>query len=270
MKVLSILTALLLVLPVPASPQTSSSTALSPQRDPQAVALAQQSLAAMGGAQALSLGDSLATGQIQSFRSDGTSVTFPVTKKSKGTKMLRTEVQRPEGTRLIIINNGVGAVQKPDGTSRSLFSNNTVAARVAHIPALSFLSEWQSSTTEIRFVRSDTLNTRPVQVIALCYIPTSDPHWVGSYRTTTQTLFYIDQATSTVTKIEYQNFAESDSNVSEKIELFFTDYRSISGVLVPFTQTSYADGRLRTTLTLSSVAFNTSLPDSQFVVPGGN
>ena len=92
--------------------------------------------------------------------------------------MLRTEVQRPEGTRLIIVNNGVGAVQKPDGTSRSLFSNNTVAARVEHIPSLSFLSEWQSSTTEIRYVRSDTLNGRPVQVIALSYIPNSDPQWV--------------------------------------------------------------------------------------------
>jgi hypothetical protein len=184
--------------------------------------------------------------------------------------MLRTEVQRPEGTRLIILNNGIGAVQNPDGTSRSLFSNNTVAARVAHIPVLSFLSEWQSPTTEISFVRSDTLSSRPVQIIALSYIPGSDSQWVGFYRTTTQTLFYIDQATNLISKIEYQNFADNDSNVSEKIEVFYTDYRSISGVKVPFTQTTYADGRLRTTLTLTSVAFNTGLLDSQFVVPGGN
>jgi hypothetical protein len=54
----------------------------------------------------------------------------------------------------------------------------------------------------------------------LSYIPTSDPQWVGFYRTTTQILFYIDQATSTVSKIEYQNFAENDSNVQSKVEVF--------------------------------------------------
>lgn len=102
----------------------------------------------MGSAQAMLLGDSLTTGQVQTFVPDGTSVTLPMVKKSKGTKMIRTEVQRPEGARVLIVNSGTGAVQNPDGTVRSQSSNNTVAERVEHIPALSILSEWQSSSVE--------------------------------------------------------------------------------------------------------------------------
>lgn len=240
------------------------------QRDPQAVTLVQQSLAAMGGAQALAFADSLAIGNVQSFKPDGTSVTLPIVKKTKGTKMVRTEVQRPEGTRLRIVNSGIGALQFPNGTIRRLFPNNTVAERIEHIPALSILSEWQSSNIEARYIGADTVNSSPVQVVAISFIPTSDPQWIGFYRSTTQTLFFIDQTTNLVSKIQYQNFAENDSNVSEKVEVFFSDYRLVSGVLVPFTQSSYADGRLRSTLTLTSFAFNTGLSDSEFAIPGGN
>lgn len=131
------------------SPHLNSQQATSTlQRDPQALLLLQQSLEAMGSAQAMLLGDSLATGQVQTFAPDGTSVTSPMVKKSKGTKMIRTEVQRPEGARVLIVNSGTGAVQNPDGTVRSQSSNNTVAERVEHIPALSILSEWQSSSVE--------------------------------------------------------------------------------------------------------------------------
>jgi hypothetical protein len=240
------------------------------QRDAQAVALVQQSLAAMGGTQALAFADSLAAGTALSFKPDGSSVTLSIVKKSKGTKMIRTEVQRPEGTRLRIVNGGTGAIQNPDGTIRRLFSNNTVAERIEHIPALSILSEWQSSNVEVRYVGTDTVNGSPVQMVAISLIPTSDPQWVRFYRSTTQTLFYIDQATNLVSKIQYQNFAENDSNVSEKVEIFFTDYRVASGVQVPFTQSTYADGRLRSTLTLTSVAFNMGLTEAEFAIPGGN
>jgi hypothetical protein len=250
-----------------AQSQTQTATL---QRDPQAVQIIQASLAAMGSTQALLLNDSVAIGQAQIFKPDGTALTLPIVKKSKGTKMVRTELQRPEGARVRVVNSGLGGIQNPDGTVRHQFSNNTVAERIDHIPALSILTEWQSSTTEIRYVGADTLNGSPVQVIAISFIPTTDPKWVGFYRSTTQTLFYVDQATNLVSKIQYQNFAENDSNVSEKIEIFFTSYQAVNGVLVPFAQASYADGRPRSTLTFTSVAFNTALSDTEFAVPGGN
>ena len=184
--------------------------------------------------------------------------------------MTRTEVQRSEGTRIRVVNNGVGAVQDPDGSIRRQSSNNTIAERVEHIPALSLLSDWQSSNIEVSYVRSDTLNGRPVLVISLSYIPTADPQWADFYRSTTETIFFIDQSTSVVSKLQYKNFADNDTNFSEKIEILFTDYRSVSGVLVPFSQSTYADGLLRSTIALTSIVFNSGLADSEFSVPGGN
>jgi hypothetical protein len=253
-----------------ASPNLNSQQTAALQRDVQAISLLQQCLAAMGGAQALLLQDSVAIGEAQTFLPDGTTVTLPIVKKSKGTRMVRTELQRPEGTRIRVVNGGVGGIRNPDGTTRKQFSNNTVAERIEHIPALSILSEWQSSNIEIRYIGPDTLTGNPAQVISVSFIPTSDPTWTEFYRTTTQALFYIDQSTGFVSKIQYQNFAERDSNVSEKVEIFFSDYRVVSGIQFPFKQASYADGRLRSTVTFSSVAFNTGLSDAEFAVPGDN
>lgn len=248
----------------------SQQTTTAIQRDAQAISLLQQCLAAMGGAQALLLQDSVAIGQAQTFLPDGSTVTLPIVKKSKGTKMVRTELQRPEGTRIRIVNGGEGGIRNPDGTIRKLFSNNTVTERIEHIPALSILSEWQSSKIELHYVGADALNGNPVQVVSVSFVPTSDPQWADFYRSMTQTLFYIDQATGFVSKIQYQNFAEGDSNVSEKVEVFFSDYRSVSGIQFPFKQASYADGHLRSTLTFSTVTFNTGLTDAEFAVPGDN
>src|SRR2546426_2905464 len=85
-----------------------------PQRDPQALAILQQSLAAMGGAQALALQDSQATGTVKIY-SPGGPISLPVVVKSKGTKLVRHEVQTQSGTRIRILNQGRGAFQAPDG-----------------------------------------------------------------------------------------------------------------------------------------------------------
>ena len=239
-------------------------------QDPQALTVVQQAFAAMGGAQAILLTDCLATGQAQIFSPDGTSATFPITKKSKGTKMIRTELQRPEGTHTRIVNNGLSALINFDGTVRHQRSNSTVAERIEHIPVLSTLSEWESTNIEIRYVGTDNVNGAPVQVVAIAFNPTSDPQWTSFYRSLTQTLFFIDQGTSLVSKMQYQNFADDNSDVSERVEVLFSVYRAVTGVLVPFTQTTYADGQLRSKVTFTNVAFNVGLADSEFAIPGGN
>ena len=66
----------------PVFPQQAPSPTQPLQLDPQAITLVQQTLTTMGGAQALQLQDSVATGQAQIFKPDGTSTVLPITKKS--------------------------------------------------------------------------------------------------------------------------------------------------------------------------------------------
>jgi hypothetical protein len=258
-----------LLLFVSASHLNAQQTASTLQRDPQAVALAQQSLSAMGGAQALLLQDSVATGQAQIFRQDGTSTVFTITKKSKGTAMVRTELQRSEGKQVRIVNKGTAAIQMANGSVRSLLTNNTVAERVEHIPALSLLSDWANTNMELSYVGSDSVNGQPADVVSISYIPpgAQDPNF---WRSTTRTLFYVDQATKFVSKIQYQNAAENNTNLTEKVEIFFSKYQVVSGVAVPFQQSTYSDGSLLSTIIFTSVAFNVGLASSDFNLPGGN
>ena len=198
-----------------------------------------------GPAQALLLQDSLAIGQAQIFKPDGTSTVLPITKKSKGTTMVRTELQRPEGTQVQIANNGAATLQLANGKVRSLITNNTVAERVEHIPALSLLSDSSKAEMELKYVGSDSVSGQPADIVSISYIPSGaqDPN---SWRGMTRTLFYIDQSTKFVTKIQYQNFAEDNTNLSEKVEILFSGYRAVNGVFVPFQQSTYSDGQLPT------------------------
>ena len=83
----------------------------------------------------------------------------------------------------------------------------------------------------------------------------------------TRTTFYVDQTSGLVSKLEYTNYAENDSDAQQKVEIVFSDYRNINGAWVPFRQTSYTDGKLESELVLSSVSFNVGVPDSEFDLP---
>src|ERR1700716_2906458 len=86
------------------------------KQDPQAVAVATAAFAAMGGAQAIAgYQDSLASGNV-TISSGDTPVSYPITIKSKGLRATRVELQMPKGTNLRIVNQGQGAIVRPDGT----------------------------------------------------------------------------------------------------------------------------------------------------------
>src|SRR5258708_30500508 len=115
-------------------------------QDPQAVAVAQAAFTAMGGAQAIAgYQDSLASGTV-TISAGGNQVSYPITMKSKGLRETRVELQMAKGANVRIVNQGQGAILRPDGSVKSLFSNNTFAEHVNHVPALSILAEYANGT----------------------------------------------------------------------------------------------------------------------------
>lgn len=250
-----------------AQDQTEGQAPVTLQRDPEAVSLAQQALAAMGSPGALAaIRDSVAAGTVQLVTPTGT-LALPVVLKSRGMQAVRTELQRPQGTRIRILNQGRGAIQKADGGVMQLATVNTVSERVDHIPALRLLDQLSDPEVEIEYVSPGAVEGRPADIIAFTYVPTVDPESAKLFRSFTRSLFYIDQATKLVTKMERQNFGENATNVSDKIEVFFADYRAVNGISVPFQQTTYTNGSLEYGIGLQSVAFNVGLSDSEFALP---
>lgn len=243
-----------LLLVLPALPQQTATLT----KDAVGVAVVQRALAALGSTQSVS--DAICTGTLTLAREQDQ--TLKVTIKSKGTQMTRTESIGPKGTIVRIVNHGKGAIVGPDGSVKKLNLSNTIAERIGHIPALSVLSEAIGPEVE---VESQT----PVQVndvVALSYTPDPAHSQLSLFLKMTRRLFFVDQATNLVSKIQFTRFSET-GHAKQQVERLFRDYRSVGPLLVPFEQLTYVDGKLETTLNLSSVQFNVGLQDTEFVVP---
>jgi hypothetical protein len=254
-------TILLFAFTPPAQAQTAqSSQSIVPVRDPQAIALLARSVAAM--ATAAGVQDTQATG---TFSIAGDTSPFPIRLLSKGLRQARIETKSDDGTTELVLNQGTAVVTNPSGKSQHLNGINTAAHRVSHIPSLSVLASFTDNSTSVRYLGSDLVNGNPADILELCLAP-SHPSTNSFLADASTSKLYIDQATATVSKIEFHRFAENSSH-RQKIEVFFSDYQNDSGLLIPHTQRAFADGVFESELKLQSVQLNVGLPDTLFVLP---
>ena len=235
------------------------------RQDPQAIAVAQAAFAAMGGAQAVAAyQDSLSSGTFTTY-SGGSPVSYPITIKSKGLRETRVELQMATGTNLRIVNQGQGAIQRPDGSVRVLDSNNTFYEYVNHVPLLSVLADYVGGSVNLLFKGVVQVQGQSEDVIEIDFIP--DLANGPLYASMSSTLFFVNQTTWLVDKIQRSTFYEGDQNHTFSEETYFADYRPVSGMMVPFHQTVFIDGQLDTDLRVNSVSFNVGLFDSEFGLP---
>ncbi len=69
------------------------------------------------------------------------------------------------------------------------------------------------------------------------------------------------------TALTFSLHPDDDSNLDISVEIRFSDYRQVSGVLVPFRIQKYVNGGLVQDFFIDAVAVNSRPPDSDFAVP---
>jgi hypothetical protein len=234
-------------------------------KDLEGLRIAEQALSAMGSSTAwVAYRDSVANGTVTIAAAGSTP--FPIVLKSKGTGMLRVELQKPDGTNVLVLNDGEGVILNPSGKLRRLQLYNTLARRVDHIPAFSLLAESGAPGVQVSSPLAAQIEDRAAEAIELSLVtPERGP--ADLVREVTRTQFYVDRMTRMITKMEYTNYAENDSNAKQRVEVFFSDYRMVAGVWVPFRQTTLTDGVLDSELVLASVAFDVGLSEAEFLLP---
>jgi hypothetical protein len=188
-------------------------------------------------------------------------VTYPIVIKSLGTELIRSELTTPRGTSVRIVNRGSGAVLRNGQIVLRLADKNTVDERVDHIPALSVLAECGDSGAKPRHMGVERSGPQPADIVSVesGHARPKDapkPH-----------VFHIDQASGTVSKLEYSNYAENRTDSEQKVEIVYSDYRRVHGVLVPFRQQMYGDGKLLAEMTLTEAEFNVGLQEAEFAIP---
>lgn len=246
--------------------QTAGAASQPASKDSAALATVQWAIAAMGGNTGVTISDSQALGTLTLPSSSGP-MAISTVYMTKGTRQIRIELQKPSGTTVRIVNNGDGVILRPDGSVQHLLMNNTLAERVSHIPALSLLAENAEPVIKIDSLAYSTVAGSATKDVVLSRIPNMASPDASFYEQTTRHVFHIDSQSGLLLKMDYPNCAENDPGACSKVETLFTDYRNVSGIMVPFHQQTYIDGNLTSDLVLSSVKFNVGLSSSLFTLP---
>lgn len=235
--------------------------------DPQALLVAKAAFTAMGGTQAIAqYQDSLASGTATIY-TGGTSVSYPITVKSKGLRETRVELQTPKGMNVRIANQGQAAILRPDGSTKTLDSNNTFHEHIDHIPVLSVLCEFATGNVNLLYKGTAQVQGQTESVIEIAFVPNLDPVQGPVFASKGRTVFFINQSTGFVDKTQSATFYEGNPNKTYNEEVYLADYRFVNGLLIPFRQTVFVDGTLDTDLQFTSVTLNVGLRDSDFALP---
>jgi hypothetical protein len=220
-----------LLLGTPLWAQQSSSTATQPASDPQAVAVIQAAITALGGAAAI--------GHPQGW-------TF------------QAAIEGPRGNGSVTYAMGwdggpVNQIKLPNGATKK-----ARPAQSLFIPAAIgavLLTESRDSSFFMKYSGTTTIDSKPVsEVIFSATVVPSFP---------SQT-WWFDSATSLPVRVEFVLPAEIGSRRSVNGLVELTDYRSVSGVMHPFRIIMYSGTQPPQVITLQSVGPSTTAPPLSF------
>jgi hypothetical protein len=230
-------------------------------RDAQALVTVQSAITAMGGVTAI--------GAIQSSVAQGTSVgTSDVDSAttsfiwSHSGQDFRYENDAASGGHIFVSNSGspcdiVGGIVVPSAPQVAR------ANLLFHIPGLVLFNELNNPNYTMIYVGATALNGT-----SALHIQTADNSDSVGQLVTLQD-WYFDATTGLPVSVQYRVPSPGDPQIWFPGSMSFANFQTVNGVLVPFQLTIQEGpaGILPVVVTISSVAFNTSIASTQCVAP---
>lgn len=234
-----------------------------PARDPQAMAVLQATLAAMGGQSAAAIQDTVVkltgTPNADLGGSPGT-----VTITTKGNSLFRMDGAGGGKTTTTIFNNG-REMRSTDTGWVTAHSANAVNKRIEYLPALMIFYEVARSEVSASFIGLETLEGHSVNHIRIARVAsTGNAKADGTFTHNSQLDVFVDAQTNLVAKISYPYVADNDWRQSQPMEIYYDDYRTLNGIAVPYHQRLFYAGMAIGETYISSFAVNQGTPDSTF------
>jgi len=252
------------------APQSQPNMNPSPApQDSQAVSVLNQALSAAGGAQAIkAVTDYTGSGNITYHWNQDVQGTVTVT--GGGSVNIRLDATLPSGVRSWAIHEGQTTLKKEDGKISQLAATNP---NVPTSDAFPYQTPLFPSSLAFPYRQLGTVLSNPSFAISYRGVVQVDGHSAADIQVQRVSVaaadpmnqyhareFFID--TSTLQIVMTQDFVPK--NVAHQIH--YSDYRAISGVLVPFAITEKLGGQPISTIQLSQITFNSGLQDSAFVL----
>src|SRR5258708_6688366 len=231
-----------------------------PTSDPQAISLAQQSMAALGG-NATIRDATLAANVVSVLGSDNESGTG--TFQAKGPNESRVNLNlSTSGARSDVRNftNSIpgGGWQSNASTSTPYAGHNCWTDAVWFFPALSSLTQTANPAFVFKYIGQEQHGGINVQHIRIFQASAGFP--------TVQRLsamdFYIDPASFLPIGTAFNLHSDTNVSVDIPVQINFANYQVVSGVRVPFHFQEMLNGSVVLDVTVTSATLNTGLLDS--------
>ncbi len=231
-----------------------------PPRDPQAVAVLQQSLRAMGGTVPA---DSVATGTVVVV-AGSTTENGTIRILTRGWDQSAEQLQLPSGNRAVVYSRGL-ANELHGATATSLQLELVATSQSPVFPFAILAGALTNPEVALQYVGLETLDGSPAHHIRFWNTFSSNPRFQELAEFSVKDL-WIDAASGLPHKLAYDRRAGGGASPRIPAVVSFSDYRKVGGVLYPFLIQKSPNGTPWTTITVQSVSFNTGLTDSDFLV----
>ncbi len=245
-------------------PAPSPNSEQSHQRDPNALALLNQCLAAAGGLPALeALQDFSGSGSITYFWA-GEEVQGSVTVRGRGATQFRFDAMLSTGTRSWAVSDGEGSLKEADGTTQTIPYHNAVnlGSLTLPYPALvAALRDASMSVTDLGLVSVEGRQARQIRILK--HIPSTNAAAISLGKLAARD-FFVDLASFQIVKIQDLAHPLYTHLESYPHEISFADYRAVNGVIVPFAISERINGQQTWTVQLTDISFNSSLTERDF------
>jgi hypothetical protein len=240
-----------------------------PQSDPQAVSLANQAMTALLNGSAV--GDVTLLGNAV-WTSGTDSENGTVTAYGKTNAESRLDLSLSGGNRSELRNSAGGSPQgawlNASGQSTPSTLQNCWTDAVWFFPALTSLSAVNTDTTLVLvYVGLETQNGRSVQHIqSYHYVSSKIPNVTIFTQQMSTVDYYLDAQTFVPMSITFNAHPDDDANTNIPVEVDFSNYQLVNGILVPFHVTKLWQGSPLLDFTITNVVVNSGLPDSLFSI----
>jgi hypothetical protein len=233
------------------------------QRDPQALTIIAQTIAACGGQEALaSIQDLTETGAVTYNWTEP--VTGDVTVKSRGLHHLRVDADLPKGRRTTIVNENGGSLKEANGRTRQIYRRSANNLGGLTLPTLPLIAAIQDPATSILYRGLVTRDGRQQYDVRL-----QNSHMQQSHPSRSRGLkevrdYYIDPITFVVSIISDRTYLGGAKHPAMAHEDIYSNYQSIHGIMTPLKLMETVQGITGFTMTFNQIAFNSGLNDSDF------
>jgi hypothetical protein len=236
-----------------------------PRRDATALTFMTQVLRAAGGSSVVgTITDFTASGSI-TYSWGTASVQGSATIKSRGAEQFRLESQVPDGTWLMVVNNGAGMLKLPDGTGSPIAYPSTVNVGNLTFPMIPIYAATRDTTVTIIDGGVVPLGSGYARQITIRpkHPSTLDPK--GQFSTDAKRDYFFDPSSFHLLQVR-DTVPSNNGGVNKGAQhvLGFSNYQISNGIVVPFSISESVNGQTTWSIGLTSMTFNTGLTDSDF------